>query len=220
MEDYMRNTILSRIGGFGCSETPMLVQDNARSFASCLERNGKRQKRTIRKLQKSGSSGSGSDIDLFRWESSNCLYPKERFPLHADGSTRRYPQERWSNGMFDAVKDTLQLDDRSGIKRPIATNLKVSLARDLNIPTKTLGNHTLAFQSDEEPKKGSPSFKSRHSNPQHRLIRPERIPSSECFWNSKEHRSLRLLKKQPTVPEANSQWERMPQQVSANSPSA
>lgn len=200
----------------------MLVQDNARSFASsCLERNGKRQKRTIRKVQKSGSSGSESDIDLFRWQSSNSLYPKERFPLHAARSTRRYPQERWSNGMVDAVNDTLQLDDRFGSKRAIATNLKVSLARDLNIPRKTLGNHTLPFQSDEEPRKGSPSFKSMHSNPQHYLIRPERIPSSECFWNSKEqHHSLRLVKNQPTVLEANSQWERMPKQVSANSPSA
>ncbi len=199
----------------------MLVQDNARSFASsCLERDGKRQKRTIRKLRKRGSSGSGSDIDLFRWESSNCLYPKERFPLHTAGSTRRYPQERWSNGMVDEVKDTMQLDDRSGIKRTIATNLKVSLARDLNIPTKTLGNHTLAFQSDEEPRNGSPSFKLMHSNPQHYLVRPERIPSSECFWNSKEQHSLRLVKKQPTVLEANSQWERMPKQVSTNSPDA
>ncbi len=213
----MRNMILSRAGDFG-SETPRIVQDNARSFASSLQgQNGKREKCTRRISQKMGSPRSIRDVAHFRWKSQDDLLRKETFPLHAAASTHRYPRERWSNGMVNSIKEPMQTEDRSSKNLFLKKNLKASLARDLNIPRKTLRNNILPVQSDQEPRKRSSSLNTMHSSPQHYLICPERVPSSECFWGSKEH-PPRLVQSQPTVLEGNSRWESLPKPIPPKTP--
>jgi hypothetical protein len=98
-------------------------------------------------------------------------------------------------------------------------NLTAALARDLKISTKTLGGHTWRFPRDEEPGRTSSSLNSKRTNPQHYLIRPERIPSNECLsWNSLERGACRSIKSQHKAPNENFRWEQISKPISAKRP--
>lgn len=208
MKHYMRTTILPKAGNFG-SGTPRIVQDNARSFFSPYpKRNRKKKTYKSQKARKTNSPRSVCNMDLFRGESSNGLFTHATLPMHPDHSNHRSQQKRWSNGMVDRVKEVMNGEDRCSNKQSLQINLTDSLARDLNISNNT------------DPRQESSSINSMHSNPRYDLIRPERIPSSECFWHSEEHRSIRLLKSQPTTGlKRNCQWDRIPKPVTGECPS-
>lgn len=134
---------------------------------------------------------------------------QEGLPMYAPDSTRRSPQERWSNGIVDVVKNSNLKDNRSHNRSVVAKSLTVALARDLNISAKTQGGHGSNFQRDDAQGPRSSSLNSIQTNPQHGLIRPERIPSNECLsWNSQEFRTRQTIKSQRMAQNGNFQWER------------
>ena len=218
MNDYMRNIILAKVGTSD-SRVPTIVQDNARSFASSRLH----PKQTIKApLNQEARSTTSQDSkidtgDSSRWE-SNAL------PAHVADS-KRYIQQRWSNGTRGTVKDSSPFDDRADKKRRMQKNLTASLARDLNISRDSHGSNVFPFEADDEPKEVFSSAPTMHNSNHHiSLVRPERIPSSECFWNTEERRSFPLMNSQTSsrsrVQTRNYRWGATSEQASKKVPSS
>ena len=205
MNDYMRNIILSKVGNSD-SRTPIIVQDNARSFASLHSHRNETMKITIGKNErKTASQISNLDADSSRWEPN-------KFPAHVANSNLCI-QQRWSNGTTEPTKGSFSFDDRADKKRKFQKSLTASLARDLNITGKSRGSDVFSFLSDDGSDQAFSSDPTMYtSNPHHSLVRPERIPSSECFWNKPERRSLPLMNSSqpsstPRALRGNYRWE-------------
>ena len=109
----MQNTILSKIENFGSAGTPIIVQDNARSFASQFPpTSGKKKKRTNQETRHAISPKLTRDENNLRWGSSMELYPHENLSIYSEDSTFRCQQERWSNGIMDNIKLPSKVDER------------------------------------------------------------------------------------------------------------
>lgn len=216
MNDYMRNIILSKVGNSG-SRTPIIVQDNARSFASLHSHRSEKMEIPIDKNTRKATSQLSilDPADSSRWESNEL-------PANVADSNP-YIQQRWSNGTMEPTKGSFSVEDRLGQKRKFQKNLTASLARDLNITGKTPGTNVLSFLSDDEPRHAFSSDPTmRSSNPHHSLVRPKRIPSSECFWNKPERHSLPVMSSQPSsarAPKGNYRWEPSSKQAHRKFPS-
>jgi hypothetical protein len=220
MDDYTRKTILSKVGDFGTG-FPRIVQDNARSFTSMrLTTNEKKIKKT-KKIKEKAKNRTRKQITSL----NSPMIPAEFFQnedrsLYNTPLTK--PQERWSNGIMDDVKDTTPAGSRVYRKKRTGKNLTAALARDLNISSKALGAHTRLLPLDEV------SLNSIRTNPQHYLIRPERIPSNECLsWNSLEgvacqsiqSQPCQSIQSQPKAPSQNFLWEPISRPLSEETPS-
>lgn len=196
MNEYMRKTILSKADGFGCGP-PRIIQDNARIFTTVSSiSNGRKTEHNDRIPLKLISKESVRNRKHLRWESSIELFPNAKLPNFIADSTNRSSQERWSNGIED------KLEKRIYFKRTAAQNLAAAFARDLNIATKNLNDNTCPI----------------HHDPQHCLIRPERIPSNECLhWNSCKYHAHQA---KASNGEKNFKWERGSKVVSKRRPSS
>lgn len=203
MDDYVRKTILPKINDFE-SNLPRIVQDNAHTSRKQISNGMKTKQAKGKNFPK-----SFRERNFSRWESSIDTPADQDLPCVDSDPAYNPFKERWSNGITDTSKDSKQVDTRFGTNGVIGNDLATSLASDLK--------SRIYLGAGNRVHRSLPLNSA--LNPQHSLIRPERIPSNECFLNAQAHhplRSVTRIKRKSKLPSnggGNYRWERSSKSV-------
>ena len=180
INEYMRKAILSKTGDFD-SNFPRIVQDNASATSRRPISNGINANHNKRKTKGKKSPQSIRERNHSRWDTD-----EDRSSVDFDSAYCSI-KERWSNGITVSSGDGKQMDTRFASDGVMRHDLSKTLARDLN---------SRLYPDVRERGQRPLSTNSIH-NPQHHLIRPERIPSNDCLsLNPHVHHSFQPIERE------------------------